>query len=144
MESINPDVTQLHVSYNKAMGFTDVGLELPMMPAYERMYFESLKQGFTAEHMDLCVRERIRLNLSSQFKMKLGLHDLIGDEAATARSMNEANIVLASRRKKVMDPAKASVLNQTGRPTDLPKKDPEQAKEILKRGMEDLRKAIEP
>lgn len=141
MDSINPAITQLHAAYNKAMGFTDMGLDLMMMPTYERMYFESLKQGLTPEHLELCVLERMRLNLSSQFKMKLTLYDLIGDEAATARTMNEAAIVLASRRKKVMEPARASVLRQTGRSTDMPQ---DEARLVAdSKLIQDLRKAAQ-
>ncbi len=127
MISINPAITLLHEAYNKAMG----NLNLPMTVVYERMYFEAIQMGLTPEMMEICVRERVKLNLTSQFKMKLGLYNLIGTEDDTARIMNEAAVVLASRRKRIMEPAKASVLRQSGRSDQVQSSDAKLVGELL-------------
>lgn len=132
----------LHSAYLEAMGLTLS--DLPMTLTFERWWYESLKQGLTPDHVRICIAERIRLNKGTGFKMKLGLRNLIQGEDDVATVISEAAVVLAQRRVKVMDSGKMAVLRQTHRPTDLPQKDPEQAREILKRGIDDLRKAIEP
>lgn len=134
MDSISDHINQLHASYCTAMA-----LDLPMTPSYERLYWAALQMGLTPEMMDLAVRERMKLNLTSQFKMKLGIYNLIGTDDDTARVINEAAIVIASRRKKVMDPARASVLKATGRSTDLPQTDGQ----VVGKLMKDMRKAVE-
>lgn len=139
MDSINPDVNSLFHAYNSAMG-----LDLMMNGAFERWLTEASNAGLSPEDFELAIRARQKFNSQGGFRKGTLLHHFVMGEDAIGITLNEAAVAKAQLRVRVMESAKASVLRQTHRPTDLPQKDPEQAKEILKRGMEDLRKAIEP
>lgn len=139
MDSLNPAITQLHVAFCEASGY-----QLPLLATYERWYFNALQLGITPEDLAMCLRERKRLNAQGNgFHRGVFLRNLLRDEEDIAIVIEEVAALKAKQRIKLMEPAKARVLAQAHRPTDLPQKDPEQAKAILKRSMEDLRKAIE-
>lgn len=127
MESISPAINELFQAYCCA-----VGLDLPMTFTYERWIRDAMAMGLTCDMLGIVIKERIRLNKQGGFKMKLGLINLIGSEDDVAKCLNEAAVVLASKRIKVMHPARATVLRQSGRKDDMPVSDAKVVGDLLK------------
>lgn len=138
MESINPQVNNLFHTYTLMTGF-EMGLSM----ASERWLTDCINDGITPEDLGMAINGRRLWNLTHECKKSLLLHKMVRDPEDRAILINEIAEIKARKRIKVMEPAKASVLRQTGRSTDPPQKDAEQAKEALKRGMDEMRKALE-
>ncbi len=111
----NTQVQDLHDAYCSALA-----IELPLTMTFERWWLAASNNGLTPDHVRLCVKERLRFNLGNSFKKGLELRHLIRDEDDVAIMLNEAAVVRANTRIKVMEPAKASVLRATGRSDEVP------------------------
>lgn len=110
MMSINKDVTLLHASYCTAMA-----LDLPMNMVHERQWLLGHLAGLTPDDVRLVLLDRLKFNRSGPYKKGVLIHHLVGDEERIAVTLNEAAVLKASMRIKLMEPAKAQVLRQSGR-----------------------------
>lgn len=126
MDSINPAVNALFQAYLLAMG-----MEMPLNCAFERYLFEALREGVTPLMMADVVRERrVRIGQGVRNKECLKLRNLIGDEEALADFINEAAMIAALKRKKVVEACRASVLRQSGRSDQSPSPEPRSAADV--------------
>lgn len=115
MTSLHEPVNALHAAYCTAMC-----IELPLNFAFERWWLCAVNLGLTPEDVTLCVRERLKFNLRNQCKKGIEIKHLCRDEDDVAVVLNEVAVIRAGQRIKVMDPARASVLEATGRPATMP------------------------
>lgn len=112
MESINPQITELHASYCIAMN-----MELPMTMLWERYWYDALQEGVTARMVEDVIKERRkRIKAGVRMQESLYLRNLIGDEAKIGDLLNEGHEIAARTRMKVVDACKGSVLKASGRP----------------------------
>lgn len=126
MTSLNENINTLFQAYLLAMG-----MEMPLNMAFERYLFQAIKEGVTALMMTDVVRERrVRIGQGVRNKECLKLRNLIGDDEALADFINEAAMISALKRKKVMDPTRASVLRQSGRSDQGPSPEPRSAADV--------------
>lgn len=115
MESLNLAATELLAAYNSAMG-----LDLAMNGAFERWLVDASNAGLTSENFEWAIRARQKFNAQGGFRRGVMLHHFVLGEDAIAITLNEAAVVRAAMRVKVIDPAKVSVLAATGRPATAP------------------------
>lgn len=126
MISLNTDINTLFAAYLTAMG-----MEMPLNCAFERYLFEAIREGVTALMMADVVRERrVRITQGVRNKECLKLRNLIGDEESLADFINEAAMISALKRKKVVEVCRASVLRQSGRSDEIPSPEPRSAADL--------------
>jgi len=119
MQSINAEINAIHAAYCEATSF-----ELPMMPHFERQWFEAIQCGMTPDCVRLVVKSRIkRIAQEARRPESLLLRNFCGSEAAICDVIQEAAALRAKMRMKVYPVAKAEVLRTTGRP-DEPEQGP--------------------
>jgi len=119
MQSINPEINAIHQAYCEATTF-----ELPMMPHFERQWFEALNCGMTCDCVKLVAKSRLR-RIADKVRQpeSLLLRNFCGSEAAICDVIQEAAAIRAKMRVKVFSAGKAEVLRATGRP-DQPDQGP--------------------
>lgn len=126
MDSINPAVNALFSAYLLAMG-----MEMPLNMAFERYLFSAIKEGVTPLMMADVVRERrVRITQGVRYQESLKLRNLIGDDGAIGDFINEAAMIAALKRKKVVEACRASVLRQSGRSDQSPSPEPRSAADV--------------
>lgn len=126
MTSLNDSINELFQAYLLAMG-----MEMPLNMAFERYLFQAIKEGVTALMMTDVVRERKqRITQGVRNRESLKLRNLIGDEEAIADFINEAAMIAALKRKKVVEVCRASVLRQSGRSDQIPSPEPRSAADV--------------
>lgn len=126
MISLNADINSLFAAYLNAMG-----MEMPLNCAFERYLFEAIREGVTPLMMTDVVRERKqRITQGVRYQESLKLRNLIGDDGAIGDFINEAAMIAALKRKKVMEPSRASVLRQSGRSDQIPSPEPRSAADV--------------
>jgi len=118
MQSINPEINAIHQAYCEATSF-----ELPLMPHFERQWYDAIQFGMTPDCVRLVVKSRMR-RIADKVRQPecLLLRNFCGSEAAIADVLVEAAAIRAKMRVKVFPAGKADVLRATGRPDE-----PEQA-----------------
>jgi len=121
MQSINPEINAIHQAYCEATSF-----ELPMMPQFERQWFDALHSGMTPDCVKLVVKSRMR-RIGDKVRQpeSLLIRNFCGSEAAICDVLMEAAAIRANMRVKVLPQGKAEVLRATGRPDE-----PEQGRMI--------------
>jgi hypothetical protein len=114
MTSINEQVNLLHQAYCEASG-----LDLPLNPRSERLWYHAHHWGIGPEDVKLVVKLRMRLNSTpGSGTWSLLINRLIGDEADLDVFTNQLAVAKAQMRKKVFAPAKQDVLRATHRPDE--------------------------
>lgn len=134
MQSINPEINAIHAAYCEATTF-----ELPMMPHFERQWYEALQCGMTPDCVKLVVKSRMR-RVAEKVRQpeSLLLRNFCGSETAIADVICEAAAIRAKMRVKVYSTGKADVLRATGRPDQ-----PEQGKTVsVKEVIQGMRSAV--
>ncbi len=111
MESINAEITAIHRAYCESTSY-----EIPMLPQFERQWFEALKTGLTPDCIRLVVKSRLRrVAQDARRPESLLLRNFCGNEAAICDVIQEAAAIRAGMRIKTFAPGKAEVLRATGR-----------------------------
>lgn len=133
MESIDPAVQSLHSAYCQAMA-----CEANMTASMERWWRDAAKEGLDADMLRLVIHERRkRITTGVRNKECLYIRNLAGSEDAIADTVNEAAVIRAAMRVKVMPRGRADVLQATGRNTEAELPDAKPIGEVI----EALRKA---
>lgn len=138
MEYMTPEIQSLHLAYTTA-----AGLDLRLTAPFERLWFDCAKDGITPEDIRLVVRWRMKENSANRGNWSTIPHRMLGDDEDRAVFMTQSAMARAELRQRTTDPARASVLAATGRPTVLPDPPARQAKEVILKGLDGLRKAVE-
>lgn len=127
MTSLNDNVNLLHTAYCEASG-----IDLPLNPRSERLWFEAERWGITPEDVKLVVKLRLKLNATpGSGQWSLLINRMIGDEADLDVFTNQLAIAKAQLRKKVYTPAKAEALRSTHRPDEPEASPPRHVSEIF-------------
>jgi len=134
MESLNQAVNDLHSAF---VGAAAQELELNIL--FERFWIDAIRYGITPDDVRLCVKARIRFNLTSTMKRSLSLRFLIGSDDGLAALMSEAAEARAAMRVKVLDKGKREVLRATGRSDEVKPSDARPVGDVI----EQMRKAIQ-
>ena len=112
MISLSAAVNFLHAAY-----VDEMHIVLNLNQLSERQWYEADKMGVTPQMVRDVVRERQqRIRAGVRMKECLYLRNMIGDPERIADLLNEAAVIEAQRRVKVVDRNKASALEATGRP----------------------------
>ncbi len=119
MQSLNPDINAIHQAYCEA-----TACELPMLPQFERQWFEAMKLGMTPDCVRMVVKSRLkRVAQEARRPESLLLRNFCGSEEAIGDVIQEAAMLRATMRIKVFTTGKAQALRDTGRP-DAPEQGP--------------------
>lgn len=114
MQSANNQINQLHAVYCAA-----TGMQLPLLPASERWWFDAIQSGMTEQDVALVVKSRQqRVKQGFRHKECLLLRNFIGSEEAIQSVMEEAAQIRALQRAPRFSNGKEQVLKATGRPTE--------------------------
>lgn len=111
MESLNAEINSIHQAYCEVTGF-----DLPLLPNFERQWFEALKCGLTCDCVKLVVKDRQRrIRDGVRHPECLLLRNIAGSEGAICDVVQEAAAIQARMRVKTFCPGKSEVLRATGR-----------------------------
>jgi len=109
--SINPAINDIHQAYCESTGF-----DLNLTPFFERQWFEAMKAGLTCDCVRLVIKERLRRIREGVRRPEcLLLRNVAGTEMAIGDVLQEAAMIRARMRVKVVPAGKAEVLRATGR-----------------------------
>lgn len=98
MVSVSPEINQLHEAYCQA-----TGMELALLPASERWWFDAIKAGMMPEDIALVVKERQRrVKDGRRHKESLLLRNFIGSDEAIQSVMEESAALRALKRASTM------------------------------------------
>ncbi len=138
MKSINSEVQKLFDGYCMAKGITG----LQMTPGFERIIWESVQMGLTVEDLTAVIRERRKgIQDGSRKHASILMRNLFGNDSSDV--LDEAADIRSRNRVKVLDPAKRSILEQTGRPATPPGNPVVTSAEVVQKLREDFRKAAD-
>ena len=138
MDSINPQVTNLHNNYNLAMN-----LLLPMRPTFERWYYEALKAGITPEMLYEVIKHRQRrIQAGVRREESVCIRNLVGSDEAIDNLIEEWAMLASKKRIIVVEPSRASVLSATGRSTEPESAPARSARDVLEAGWEQVKQVI--
>lgn len=113
MKSTDAQVNALLDAYVKA-----TGINVPMLPTFERWLFDALQEGMTPEDVALVARERQgMIKAGRRYKESLLMRNFFRDDEARASVIEEAAAIRARARAPKFDSGKAQVLKATGRAT---------------------------
>lgn len=128
MESLNASINAIHQAYCESTTF-----ELPMMPHFERQWYEAIQCGMTPDCVRMVVKSRLqRVKDKIRQPESLLLRNFCGSEAAICNVLEEAAALRARMRIKVYPASKSEVLRATGR-SDQPEQEPTRSiKDVLK------------
>jgi len=116
MDSLNPHVNALHTAFCEVSG-----QQLPMLPFFERNWCEAHNFGVTPEDITRVFKERTKgVQLGERRRASLLLRAFCGSEEAIASVVEESAALKARARMRVVDPARAAILRQTGREDKAP------------------------
>ena len=103
---MNQEVNLLHAAYNNARQ-----LKVPMQMAHERFWWNGLQAGITPEMVADVIRHREqRIKAGVRHVESLMIKNLCGDQERIADFIEEAFMLAAKKRLKVMDSARAEVM----------------------------------
>lgn len=98
MHSANPEINSLHQAYCQA-----TGMELALLPASERWWYEAVKAGMQIEDIQLVVKDRQkRVKNGRRHKESLLLRNFIGSDEAIQSVMEESAAIRALKRAMSM------------------------------------------
>ncbi len=133
MLSSSPEINKLHSAYCAA-----TGMDLALLPASERWWFDAIKAGMTVEDIQVVASDRHkRIKDGRRHKESLLLRNFIGSDEAIQSVMEEAAAIRALKRRAQYPKDKQQVLKVTGRPTEPDAKGIRSVGEVL----EAMRKA---
>lgn len=114
MQSANNQINQLHAVYCSA-----TGMQLGLLPASERWWFDAIQSGMTDNDIALVVKSRQqRVKQGLRRRECLLLRNFIGSDEAIQSVMEEAIQIRALQRDPKFSKGKQEVLKCTGRPTE--------------------------
>lgn len=114
MISTSPEINQLHAVYCAA-----TGMQLRLLPASERWWFNAIQSWITYEDILLVVKSRQqRVKQGFRHKECLLLRNFIGSEEAIQSVIEEAAQIRALQRAPRFSKGKEQVLKATGRPVN--------------------------
>lgn len=98
MTSTNPEINRLHQAYCQA-----TGMELAILPASERWWFDAIKAGMQIEDIQLVVKQRKkRIFAKVRHQECLYLRNFIGSDEAIQSVMEESAALRALKRASTM------------------------------------------
>lgn len=128
MTSTSPEINQLHQAYCQA-----TGMQLALLPASERWWYDAIKAGMQIEDIQLVVKDREkRINAGVRRKECLLLRNLIGSDEAIQSVMEESAAIRALKRRAQYPKGKQQVLKATGRSPEPDLKGCRTVAEVLK------------
>lgn len=128
MESMDPHINALHAAYCE-----EAKIQLPMLPAYERWWFDAKQAGLTPEDVKMVmVHRRLRIKAGFRNAECTYLRNICGSEEAIANTMDEAATLRAKQRIKTVPPGKAEVLRATGRSAEPETQNVRSVAEVIK------------
>jgi len=121
-------ITAAHAAYCKALG-----RDVPMMPAFERWWFDCLHAGITIEDVVMVMEDRRKkIKIGKRFPPSVLLRNLIASDEALAAVAEEASEIKARRRKQTFPYGKQQVLKATGRSSEPAMENVRHVSEVLK------------
>jgi len=136
MQSISHEVNLLHQTYCVSMGIGD----MPMVPYFERLWFDAHNAGLTPEDVRMVIIDRQRrVKDGVRHRECLLLRNIAGSEEAIGNTIMEAAHLRALRRIKPVDAGKLEVLKATGRVTEQSRGEAVPIGKVI----EEMRKAAE-
>ncbi len=134
MLSSSPEINKLHAAYCAA-----TGMDLALLPASERWWYDAIKAGMQIEDIQFVVKDREkRIKEGVRRKECLLLRNFIGSDEVIQSVMEEAAAIRALKRRAQYPKGKQQVLKATGRPTEPDAKGIRSVGEVL----EAMRKAV--
>lgn len=128
MLSIHPEVNALFDTYRELIGFPN----LSMNAYYERLIWDAAKMGLTPEKLTAVFLERKKALREGRPAKGTFIRHLFGDEA-TGDVLDEAANIEGRKRVRLMDPARASILRQTGRNDTVPSTEAKPVNQIIQK-----------
>jgi hypothetical protein len=120
MQSINHEINLLHQCYCVSMG---IG-EMPLVPLFERWWFDAVQAGITCEDIRLVISDRQRrVKDGVRHRECLLLRNVCSSEETIGNLIMEAAALKAARRIRTVDGGKAEVLRATGRGKEMSSND---------------------
>jgi hypothetical protein len=118
MISFNDQVNQLHAAFLSARGLDPD--DLPLDPCSERQWLNASRVPWciTPDDVKLVVKARMKLNAAGG-KWSLHIRRLVGDEDDLSQFKMELAEIKAAMRKPVHNPAKVTVLRESGRSGEI-------------------------
>lgn len=111
MISASPDIMKFHAAYCAA-----TGMDLALLPASERWWYDAIKAGMQIEDVQLVVKERRkRIFAKVRHQECLYLRNFIGSDEAIQSVMEESAAIRALKRSAQYPKGKQQVLKATGR-----------------------------
>lgn len=126
MDSVNPNITNLFQAYREANNLP----LLPMNCLYERLVYEAMQMGLTPDMIFAVIASRKRSKREGKLAKGVHIQHIFGEDAAYV--IDEFHHLQALGRVKVMNPARAAVLRQTGRSDTVPGAEAKSVSEIVK------------
>lgn len=128
MTSANPAVNALHASFCDTTGW-----DLRMTATAERYWCECCMEGLTPEDLRAVITYRKRLIKAGDRRQScISIHNICGTSEAILDTLCDASMLRAMVRKRTLDPARASILRQTGRSDAVPSAEAKPVSEIVK------------
>lgn len=127
MISTHPEVTALFEAYRDANSVPN----LPFNMFYERLVYEAMQMGLTPDMVHAVISSRKRSKREGRLVKGTHIQHIFGEDAAYV--IDEFHHLQALGRVKVMNPARSSILRQTGRDTSLPAPDTKPVSEIIQK-----------
>lgn len=129
MLSTTEAINKLFTAYLLALD-----IQMPLHMSFERYLFNAIKEGVTPEMITDVIRERKkRIRDGGRNPESLKLRNLIGDEDSIGDLINEAAMLTALKRKHTMNPARASILRQSGRSDAVPGAEAKPVEQIIQK-----------
>lgn len=127
MESISPSINALHAAFTAATAF-----HFDLRPTQERFWHEAHKAGITPQMVTDVVRHRQRrIEAKVRHPECLRISNLVGSEEMIDTFLEEAAMLAARKRIRVMPPDQASVMRTTGRSDQVPDKPAQHVSDAL-------------
>lgn len=128
MDNIQADIYHIHQTYCQA-----VGVELALLPVYERFWWDFLRAGVTADDLKLVIADRKRgIKANRRYKECLLLRNICGSEEAIGEVAEEAAMIKARLRKPLLSKGEREIKAVTGRPTEVQQPDARSFGQVLR------------
>lgn len=129
MISANSNVNALHMVFCDTTGW-----DLRMTATAERFWCECHMEGLTPEDLRAVIIYRKRLIKAGDRKQScISIHNICGTSEAILDTLCDASMLRAMARKRTLDPARASILRQTGRSDTVPVSEAKPVAEIIQK-----------
>lgn len=127
MTSANPAVNALHASFCDTTGW-----DLRMTATAERYWCECHMEGLTPDDLRAVIIYRKRLIKAGDRKQScISIHNICGTSEAILDTLCDASMLRAMARKRPLNPARASILRQTGRSDTVPSTEAKPVEQII-------------